>query len=344
MTWRIDLGYTPIHPQSHGESRDQVDLIPEPVGDYPDGHPGPLNYTLLTEILRGISNMKQPIAWAALLLSPALPEPAAAAQESGSAEPAADQTAPVAPTDTANDAESLAKKLSNPVASMISVPFQANMNFHEGLTDDGNKMTLNIQPVVPIGITKNFNLIVRTIVPVIWQTNLFGNNTSQFGLGDTTQSFFFSPKKPTSGGIIWGIGPVFYYPTGTNQYTTAKKWGAGPTIVVLKQFGPTTVGFLGNQIWSVAGSTDRPDISSSFLQPFVSYTTKRATTFSINTESTYNWKTKEWTVPINVAVAQLTRFKKQPVQFQIGARYYVTRPEFGPDWGVRFVTTFLFPK
>jgi hypothetical protein len=227
---------------------------------------------------------------------------------------------------------------------MISVPFQANMDFSEGLTDSGNKMTLNIQPVVPIGITENFNLIVRTILPVIWQTDLLGNNTSQFGLGDTTQSFFFSPKKPTSGGIIWGVGPVFYYPTGTNQYTTAKKWGAGPTVVVLKQFGPTTVGFLGNHIWSVAGSNERPDISSTFLQPFVSYTTKRATTFSINTESTYNWKTKEWKVPINIAVAQLTRIKKQPVQFQIGARYYVASPEFGPDWGVRFVTTSLFPK
>lgn len=288
--------------------------------------------------------MKQPIVWMAPLLSSAMAIPALAAPDPGSAEPSAETSEPTAPAAPADDAESLAKKLSNPVASMISVPFQANMDFSEGLTDSGNKMTLNIQPVVPIGITENFNLIVRTIVPVIWQTDLLGNNTSQFGLGDTTQSFFFSPKKPTSGGIIWGVGPVFLYRTGTNEFTTGKEWGAGPTIVVLKQFGSTTVGFLGNHIWSVAGSNERPDISSSFLQPFVSYTTKRATTFSINTESTYNWKTKEWKVPINVAVAQLTRIKKQPVQFQIGARYYVARPEFGPDWGVRFVTTFLFPK
>ena len=250
----------------------------------------------------------------------------------------------VAPPPAADDAADLAKKLSNPIASLISVPLQWNMDFREGLTDDGQKMTLNIQPVVPISITKGTNLIVRTIVPVIWQTNLLGNNTSQFGLGDTTQSFFFSPKKPTAGGIIWGAGPVFLYRTGTNEFTTGKKWGAGPTVVALKQMGPITVGFLGNHIWSVAGSNERPDISSTFLQPFLSYITKRQTTFSINTESTYNWKTKEWKVPINVAVAQLTRIKKQPVQFQIGARYYVKTPEFGPDWGVRFVTTFLFPK
>jgi hypothetical protein len=274
-----------------------------------------------------------------------------AAVDEHATEDRAEQPVPAAPESAAaaaDDSAELAKKLSNPIASLISVPFQANMDFQEGPTDDGNKMTLNIQPVVPISITKGTNLIVRTIVPVVWQTGLFtglpGVDTSQLGHGDTVQSLFFSPKKPTAGGIIWGAGPVFLYRTGTNEFTTGKKWGAGPTVVVLKQFGPTTVGFLGNHIWSVAGSSERPDISSSFLQPFVSYTTARATTFSINTESTYNWKTKEWKVPINLAVSQLVRIGKQPVSFGIGGRYYVAKPEFGPDWGVRFVTTLLFPK
>lgn len=289
--------------------------------------------------------MKQSFGLMAALLSSAIAAtPALASEEADGVELSVATPEPTTLAASEDDAAALAKKLSNPVASLISVPFQANMDFSEGLTDSGNKMTLNVQPVVPIGITENFNLIVRTIVPVIWQTDLLGNNTSQFGLGDTTQSFFFSPKKPTAGGIIWGAGPVFLYRTGTNEFTTGKKWGAGPTIVVLKQFGPTTIGFLGNHIWSVAGSNERPDISSSFLQPFVSYTTKRATTFTLNTESTYNWKTNEWKVPINILVSQLVRIKKQPVSFGIGGRYYVAKPEFGPDWGVRFVTTFLFPK
>lgn len=289
--------------------------------------------------------MKQPFGVLAALISSAIAAtPALALEDADSAEPSGATPDAAAPETSADDAQALAKKLSNPIANLISVPFQYNIDFAEGLTDSGQKMTMNIQPVIPVGITEGTNVIIRTIVPVIWQTNLLGNNTSQFGLGDTTQSFFFSPKKPTAGGIIWGIGPVFYYPTGTNKYTTAKKWGAGPTIVVLKQFGPTTVGFLGNQIWSVAGSDERPGISSSFLQPFVTYTTKKATTFGINSESTYNWKTKEWKVPVNVWVSQLTRIKKQPVQFTIGGRYYFAKPEFGPDWGVRFVTTFLFPK
>ena len=296
------------------------------------------------EIAGSASIMKQPIRLGAMLLLSSFAATALAEQKPAGPEESSGPPAPEASSPAADDAESLAKKLSNPVASLISVPFQANMDFGIGLTDDGNKATLNIQPVVPISISSNANLIVRTIVPVIFQTNLFGNDTSQFGLGDTTQSFFYSPKMPTAGGIIWGAGPVFLYPTGTNQYTTGDKWGAGPTIVVLKQKGQFTIGVLANHVWSVAGSKSRPDISSTFLQPFVSYTTKRATTYTINTESTYDWISDQWTVPINVTVSQLVRIGKQPVSFGLGGRYYVVRPEFGPDWGVRFVTTLLFPK
>ncbi|MCF2515224.1 hypothetical protein LVY65_09140 [Sphingomonas sp. G124] len=288
--------------------------------------------------------MQRPTELVAAILSSLLATPALAAQDAPPAEQANAPSAPQASATSPDDAESLAKKLSNPVASLISVPFQANLDFGVGLTDSGDKMTLNIQPVVPIGITQNANLIVRTIVPVIFQTDLRGDDVSDFGLGDTVQSFFYSPKKPTAGGIIWGAGPVFLYPSGTSKYTTSDKWGAGPTFVVLKQFGPTTIGLLANHIWSVAGSDARPDVSSTFLQPFLAYTTKRATTYGLNTESTYDWKTKQWSVPINVTVAQLVRIGRQPVSFTLGGRYYVARPKFGPDWGVRFVTTLLFPK
>ena len=240
------------------------------------------------------------------------PVPALAAQGQPGSEDAAGQPASTAPAAPADDAAELAKKLNNPIASLISLPFQENVDFGEGVTDDGQKMTLNIQPVIPISITKGTNLIVRTIVPVVWQDNLFGNNSSQFGLGDTVQSLFFSPKKPTAGGIIWGAGPVFLYPTGTDKFTTGKKWGAGPTFVVLKQFGTTTVGLLANHIWSVAGSNERPGISATFIQPFLAYTTKTAATFSINTESTYDWKSNQWKVPINALVSQLVRLGKQP--------------------------------
>lgn len=269
---------------------------------------------------------------------------AAATAAPGHAQEVATRAQPTSGEAPADDAQELAKKLSNPVASLISVPFQGNWDVGSGVTGDGSKFTLNIQPVVPVSISTNANVIVRTIVPVIAQANIRGDHDTDFELGDVVQSFFYSPKKPTAGGIIWGVGPVFLYPTGTSQYTTGKKWGAGPTIVVLKQFGQTTVGFLGNHIWSVAGSNNRPAVSATFLQPFVAYTTKGATTYSLNTESTYDWKSKQWSVPINAAIAQLVRIGKQPVSIGFGGRYYVATPDFGPHWGVRVVTTLLYPK
>ncbi|MDE1996738.1 MAG: transporter, partial [Rhizobiaceae bacterium] len=179
----------------------------------------------------------------------------------------------------------LAKKLSNPVASLISVPFQFNYDRGFG-PNHGDRETLNIQPVIPFSLNDNWNVISRTIAPVIWQHDVAGPSGNQFGLGDITQSFFFSPKQPTSGGIIWGAGPVFLLPTATDDLLGSGKFGIGPTAVMLKQEGPWTVGALANHIWSVAGEGDRPDISSTFLQPFVSYTTHDAWTFTLNTEST----------------------------------------------------------
>ena len=134
-----------------------------------------------------------------------------------------------------------------------------------------------------------------------------------------------------------------YYPTATRKLGGGK-WGAGPTIVALQQEHGFTYGILANQIWSFAGQQDRQKINSTFLQPFVSYTTKTYTTFAVNTESTYNWQADQGTVPMNFMVQQLLKIGKQPIAFQSGYRYYVEKPDGGPDWGLRFTITFLFPK
>lgn len=246
---------------------------------------------------------------------------------------------------SAQDADNdLAKKLSNPVASLISVPFQFNYDSGYG-PNDGNRETINIQPVIPITLNDDWNLISRTIVPVIWQNDVAGPSGSQFGIGDITQSFFLSPKEPTAGGIVWGVGPVFLLPTATDDLLGTGKLGLGPTAVVLKQDGPWTVGALANHIWSVAGDGSRPDISSTFLQPFVSYTTSNAWTFTLNTESTYDWEANDWAVPVNFQVSKLVKFGEQPVSLSAGARYWATAPENGPDgWGFRVGLTLLFPK
>jgi hypothetical protein len=244
-----------------------------------------------------------------------------------------------------SDEQKLAQQLSNPVAALISVPLQLNYSQGIGPVDDGSQWLLNIQPVIPISISEKWNLISRTILPVVSQSDIFPGAGSQFGIGDTLQSVFFSPKAPTSGGLIWGVGPALLLPTGSDSLFTGGKWGAGPTAVVLKQKGPWTVGGLANHIWSFAGSSNRSDISSTFLQPFVSYATPKAVTFSVNTESSYNWETKQWTVPLNFSVTKVTRIGKQLVSYGGGVGYFVESPDNGAQgWRFRGVLTLLFPK
>lgn len=244
--------------------------------------------------------------------------------------------------DTNSQADELAKQLSNPIAALISVPFQANEDFNIG-TANGQRFTLNIQPVIPISITKDWNLILRTILPIISQHDVFGQSGTQSGLGNTTQSFFFSPKAPGPGGIIWGVGPVGYYPTNTDSFLGPDKWGVGPTFVALVQKKGWTVGMLANQIWSVGGDNNDPNISAAFVQPFVTYTTKTHTTFGLNAESSYDWENKQWTVPLNLSVSQILKIGKQPVSVQVGGRYYAEGPNGGADWGLRVNFTLLYP-
>ncbi|TPL02627.1 transporter [Mesorhizobium sp. B2-4-14] len=238
----------------------------------------------------------------------------------------------------------LAKQLSNPIASLISVPFQFNYDTGYGPAD-GHKAYLNVQPVIPFSLNDDWNVISRTIVPIAWQSDIAGSSGNQFGLGDIVQSVFFSPKKPTAGGIIWGVGPVFLVPTATDELLGGKKWGAGPTAVILKQSGPWTFGMLANHIWSFAGASDRADVNATFLQPFVAYTTPDAWTFTLNSESTYNWAAHEWSIPINASVSKLVKFGAQPVSLTAGVRYWVDSPAGGPEgFGIRLGATLLFPK
>lgn len=243
----------------------------------------------------------------------------------------------------ASDTAGLAKQLANPIASLTSVPFQMNMDFGMGPDNDGVKSTLNIQPVIPISISAGANMISRTIVPIVHlNEDVAGDST--FGLGDTVQSFFFSPKAPTKGGIVWGAGPVLLLPTATDPLLGGQKWGAGPTFVVLRQARGWTIGGLGNHIWSIAGKDDRDDISATYLQPFVNRTWPSTVGVTLSLESTYNWKTEQWTVPVNLGVSKIVRLGKQLASIQGGVRYYIERPAFGPNWGLRSTFTLLFPK
>lgn len=224
--------------------------------------------------------------------------------------------------------DDIQKQLSNPIASLTVVPFQSNFDFRIGPARDGSRVTTNFQPVIPFKLNDEMTLVVRTIVPIIAQDNIFPGAGSQFGLGDTLQSFFFVP--PSVNGFTWGVGPALQYRTGTDTLLTSGKWAAGPTLVALQQTGPWTVGILTNHIWSYAGDAGRDDVSATFLQPFVAYAAPGGWTFTVNTQSTYDWVAKAWSVPLLFQVSKLTSIGKQPVSVAAGVKYWAQSPESGP--------------
>jgi hypothetical protein len=251
----------------------------------------------------------------------------------------------MAQTVSAATNEELAKKLSNPIASLVSIPIQLNYDSDIGQNDNGDRYQLNIQPVIPISLNNDWNIISRTILPVVSQDEIFSGAGSQSGLGDIVQSVFISPTQPTASGWIWGAGPVLLLPTATDDFLGADTWGLGPTAVILKQTGPWTYGALANHIWSVAGDNDRQNISTTFLQPFLSYTTKEAVTFALNTESAYDWKSEQWTVPINFTATKVTKIGDQLVSLGGGLRYWAETTDGSPEGlGVRLIFTLLLPK
>jgi len=229
----------------------------------------------------------------------------------------------------------LAQELTNPIADLVTLPIQINFDDDIGVNDQGNKTTTNIQPVIPIEINKDWNLITRTIFPIISQDSVYPGAGSQSGLGDITEQLFFSPKQPTAGGVIWGAGAVLIFPTASDSMLGTEKWSLGPAFVAITMRGPWTLGALGNHAWSVAGDSDRADISNTFLQPFAAYTWPNAWTASIQSETNYNWKTENWSIPLNVAASKLVFLGKLPVSLQAGVGYWLKSPDTGPE-GIRY--------
>lgn len=240
-----------------------------------------------------------------------------------------------------DDASHLAKQTQNPVADLISLPFQGNFNFGFG-PHERTQFVLNVQPVIPARLSPTLNLITRIIGPLISQP--VGGDESTFGLGDVTPSFMLSPVS--EGGLITGYGAIFLLPTATDDALGAGKWGAGPQVVVLGMPGNWVVGGLANQIWSFAGDEDRADVSGFLLQPFVNYNFGRGTAISSAPIITADWNRQgeKWIVPLGGGVSQLLKVGKRPVSLLAQGYVNVVKPEGAPDWTLRVAATLLFPR
>lgn len=244
------------------------------------------------------------------------------------------------PAKAGSSAQELADKLANPVASLISVPLQNNLSYGIG-PFNGSKYTINIQPVIPFKLSENLNLITRYILPVVDQRDITGENTHQFGLSDATVTAFFAPKTK---GIIFGFGPAFLIPTATDKLLGTEKFGIGPSVLVMHQGKGLSVGFLANQIWSVAGNENRSDFNSFYTQIFLSHSYKSGASLGVNAEITQNWEGNTTNISLNPSVGAVTKFGDQVVQFNIQPLIPIVGPhESRPDWGLRAVVAFVFP-
>lgn len=243
----------------------------------------------------------------------------------------------------ANSAEELAKKLANPVSSLISLPFQNNTDYGIGALK-GSRNIMNVQPVIPVSISPEINLISRVIFPLIAQYNITGAGQSQSGMGDVLASAFLSPSQPKNG-LTWGAGPAFLLPLGTNDMLTGKKFCIGPSAVFLKQSNGFTVGGLVNQIWSVSGDAARSDISQLYLQPFLNYNWKSGAGIGGTFEITQNWISSTTQALFVPSISGVTRLGKQTVSLTAGPRIPISAPDnLRAAFGWRMAVTFVFPK
>jgi hypothetical protein len=256
---------------------------------------------------------------------------------------AAQQAGATTPPPTEGEGEDLAKKLSNPISNLVSVPFQFNWEQNVG-PGEQTRFVLNVQPVMPFAVNPEWNMIARVIVPLVSQPALVDGSAPAFGASDILASFFFSPSRPSS--FTWGVGPVISLPSTGEPTLGTGKWSAGPTAVVLKQTGPWTAGALWNQLWSFSGDTNRGDVSQMFFQPFLAYTGKNHVTYTFQSEMTANWKADDdkWSVPLNVTVSKLSTFGVFPASYQIGFGAFAAHPEVGPSWKVRSAIVILLPR
>jgi len=236
-------------------------------------------------------------------------------------------------------AQELAQEAANPIADLMSIPFQLNNDFKLGQYDR-TRNVLNIQPVVPLA---GGRLVTRTIFPVAWLPDITAQSGySSSGLADI---FFTAFYVPLSESLIWGVGPALEIPTGGENRGT-QKWSLGPAFVALRQIGPWTLGLLANNVWSFAGKSERSAVNRGLLQYFIVRQLGNGWYLNSAPILTVNWEAEsgqKWLVPFGGGGGKLLFIGKLPLNLQSQAYYNVVKPDVGPDWQLRVQAQILLP-
>ena len=239
----------------------------------------------------------------------------------------------------------------NPVGNITVFPFQNNFNYGYG-PYTRLQYNLNVQPVFPIMLSQDWNLVARTIIPIVNQPSSAAPTVcvsqfgcpSTFGLSDVQEQLFFGPKtKP--GALIWAVGPIFQVPSASPNMLGSGKWSVGPNAVALVTPGKWVIGSLVSQLWSFAGPATRSNVSSFLVQPFVNYNLKDGWALTTAPVITANWAATQnkWAVPLGGGFAKTFKDGGQLMQLSIQYYTWVTRPLASPQTDLKITWSLLWP-
>ncbi len=270
----------------------------------------------------------------ALALAGSVTFPAMAQQATASPDAAS-------PAGSSQSVDEISRKLADPGAALVSLPFQYNYLGDAGPGGDFHNQMLKIQPVIPF-VHPNSKFILRPILPVL--DTQFPQDKS--GIGDLTVQGYYIPKREGAA-MELGVGPIVQLDTASDDTLGSGKYSIGPAFLAVHKTKKWTLGGLLNHLVSVAGDDDRSDVSVTNLQPIVTRSLANGWSTSFSPEISYDWKASSgnaWTVPLGATVSKVVMFGKHPVSFAAGGYYNVDRPEYANRWSARFQVTLVFSE
>jgi len=241
--------------------------------------------------------------------------------------------------------DELLRKLANPLAALSSLNMTLDFDYHVGPEDDGHRSALTLQSQVPLHLGQQWNLIMQTVFPLLYQEEIAPGSGTQGGIGDLTSVLYLAAVEPGRRGLIWGAGVVTRIPTGSDDLLTFGKWCVGPSVAAIRQQDDFTLGLVASQVWSVAGSGQRADIRLGTIEPRLTYQAEGLWNLTLRAPFSYDFEARQWIVPVVLAVEKLVAYQKVPITISFGVRYWAEGPDSGPhDLGFTFGLKFVFPN